>query len=73
MPRKMKTESDPAAQCSEDRRSREEEEAAPRRARRTNDDNQGNRYMNVYYQARETKQRAKDATFLPQGFIKQNM
>ena len=69
----MKTQSDPAAPIPEDRRSREEEEAAPRRAPRTKDDNQGIRYIDVYYQAREMKQRAKDATFLPQGFIKQNM
>ena len=69
----MKTQSDPTAQIPEDRRSREEEEAAPWHARRTKDDNQGNRYMDVYYQATEMKQRAKDATFLPQGFIKQKM
>ena len=69
----MKTEGGAAAQISEDRRSREEEAAVPRRARRTKDDNQGNRYMDVYYPARETKERAKDATFLPQGFIKQKM
>ena len=63
----------PTAQIPEDRRSREEEEEVPRRARRTKDDNQGNIYINIYYQARETKQRAKYATFLPQGFIKQKM
>ena len=52
----MKRERDPAAQIPEDQGSREEEEAAARRARRTNDDNQANRYMDVYYQARhETK------------------
>ena len=73
MPWKMKTEIDTAAQIPKDRRSREEEAAEPRRAGRTKDDNQGNRYMNVYYQEKETKQRAKYATFLPQGFIKQNM
>ena len=69
----MKIERDPAARIHEDRRSREEEAAAPRRARRTKDDIQGNRYMDVYYEAREARQRAKDTTFRPQGFIKQKM